>query len=71
MVTKRRDVIDLIKTAAKSAHLDFSVEEGGSHTVCKLDGLKIPIPRHNEIDKFLVDKIYKECEPKLGRRWWK
>ena len=29
------------------------------------------IARHSEIDDQLAVEIFKECEPKLGKRWWK
>jgi hypothetical protein len=45
--------------------------EGGNHAVYSLDGLMIPMPRHNEIDDRLAQQIYKECEPKLGKGWWR
>lgn len=45
--------------------------EGANHTVYSLDGLMIPIARHNEIDNTMAQKIYKECEAKLGKGWWR
>jgi hypothetical protein len=52
--------------------MDFTVaREGGRHTVYSLDGLMIPIPRHREIGEGLTEAIYKECEPKLGKGWWR
>jgi len=41
------------------------------HDAYSLDGLIIPIPQHREIGEGLADDIRKECEPKLGRRWWR
>jgi hypothetical protein len=43
--------------------------EGAQHTVYKLAGLTIPIPRHNEVGEGLAREIFKECEPVLGRGW--
>ncbi len=69
-MTKRRDVIKTIKEAAEAAGLHFEfAREGSRHTLYSLDGLKIPIPRHNEIE--IAREIYKECEPKLGPGWWR
>ncbi len=36
-----------------------------------LDGLRIPIHRHNEVIERTATRIYKECEAKLGKDWWK
>ena len=72
MVTRRRHVIKVIADQAKRAGLDWAEDrEGGRHTIFSLDGLMIPIPRHPDIDVRTAERIYKECEPKLGRRWWK
>jgi alpha-L-fucosidase len=70
-VVKRRDLIKRISRAAQTHGLAFEVRrEGARHTVYDLDGLMIPIERHSEIDNWYEEKVYKECEPKLGRRWW-
>jgi hypothetical protein len=71
-MTKRRDIIKTIKQAAKDAKLTFELaHEGSNHTVYNLDGLMIPIGRHNEIDNRMAAIIYKECAAKLGKDWWK
>lgn len=71
-MTKRRDVIKTIREAAKEAGLTWEIaREGANHTLYSLDGLKIPIARHNEIADRMAAIIYKECEPKLGQEWWK
>ncbi len=50
----------------------FGVErEGANHTVFNLDGLMIPIGRHNDLDNQMAEIIYKEAAEKLGKRWWK
>jgi len=72
MMTKRRDVIKIIATAAAAQGVIFTVtREGSRHTVYDLDGIKIPIPRHNEIGNPLAEVIYKEAAAKLGKDWWK
>lgn len=43
--------------------------EGGNHSIYLLAGKKIPIERHTEIDDGLAERIFKECEEVLGRRW--
>lgn len=69
---KRRDVIGRIAKAAKQEGITWKIaREGGRHTVYSLNGLMIPIARHSEIDDRMAETIFKECEPELGRRWWK
>lgn len=69
---KRGDLVKRITKAAKQAGLMFEVKRhGANHEVYSLDGLMIPIERHSELDNRYAEKVYKECEPKLGRRWWK
>ncbi len=43
----------------------------GGHTTYSLDGLRIPIPRHTEVGNMFAEKVFKECEPKLGKDWWR
>jgi hypothetical protein len=72
MMTKRRDIIKIIATAAAAQGVTFTViREGARHTVYDLDGIKIPIARHNEIGDRMAEVIYKEAAPKLGKDWWK
>ena len=74
MMTKRRDIIKIIATAAALAARDvtFTVtREGSRHAVYDLDGIKIPIARHNEIGIRMAEVIYKEAAAKLGKDWWK
>jgi hypothetical protein len=71
-MTRRREVLRKISKAAAARGLQWSqVREGANHTVFNLDGLMIPIARHNEIDNQLAEIIYKECAGKLGKNWWK
>jgi alpha-L-fucosidase len=71
-MTKRRDVIKTIAAEAKRQGVVFGVErEGANHTVFNLDGLMIPIGRHNDLDNQMAEIIYKEAAEKLGKRWWK
>ena len=61
-----------INKAAKARGVDWSeAREGANHTVFSLDGLMIPIARHNEIDYQMAEIIYKECADKLGKDWWR
>ena len=69
---KRRDVLKKISTAAKSRGLVWEFKRNGAnHEVYSLDGLVIPIARHSEIGDRFAQELFKECEPKLGSRWWR
>ncbi|MBS4730540.1 hypothetical protein MSM1_20185 [Mycobacterium sp. SM1] len=69
---KRTEVIDKITKGAKKAGLRLEIQrEGANHTIYNLDGLMIPIARHPVVDGYLAIKIYKQCEPKLGKGWWR
>lgn len=72
-MTTRRDVLKKITKAAKKADLSWEfVREGGNHSVYKLDGKVIPIGRHKgEVGNRYAEMIYRECETKLGKDWWK
>jgi hypothetical protein len=69
---KTTTVIRNIKTAADKAGLNFQhLREGGNHTIYILDGLNVPIARHANTDGYLEVRIYKLCEVKLGKGWWR
>lgn len=56
------------EASGKTKNVTFeSIRQGGSHEIFQLDGLMIPIPRHNEIDNDLANIICKEAEAKLGK----
>jgi len=68
---KRNALVRQIAKAAKARGLRFEESRSRKHDIFDLDGLKLPIPQHKEIGEGLTDRIRKECEPKLGRRWWR
>ena len=70
-MTKRRDIIKAIRDAANEQDLTIEVAEGGNHTLIVLDGMKIPVPRHNEVREQTTRSIYKQAAAKLGEDWWK
>lgn len=71
-MTYRKEIIKRITKAAKSKGLSFELKrEGGKHSIYDLDGLVLPLPRHNDIPENTTRDIYKECEPKLGKGWWR
>lgn len=45
--------------------------EGSRHTVFRLNGRMVPVPRHTEIGEILAREIFVECEDELGKGWWK
>lgn len=69
---KRTEVIKKIQAAARANGMEFTLaREGGRHTVYKLDGMMIPIERHRELTNQYAEKVYRECQPKLGKGWWR
>ena len=71
-MSKPRDIVKRISQEAKRQGLDFGLDrEGANHKVYYLDGAMIPIPRHREIGERLTEQIYKECQDKLGKGWWR
>ena len=44
--------------------------QGANHEFYSLDGLMIPI-RHREVGEGLTEAIYRECQDKLGKGWWR
>ena len=68
----RSEVLKKIAKAAKANGMTFTKDrEGGNHTIYNLDGLMIPIGRHNQLGNRYAETVYKECEAKLGKGWWK
>lgn len=69
---KRSEIIKKIEKAAQAAGMSFALKRrGGNHDIYTIDGLHIPIGRHRDFDKRYAEMIYVECEPKLGKGWWK
>ena len=69
---KRREVIKKIATAARKQEAEWILaREGANHTVYTLNGVVVPIPRHNELGEIFSVDIFKECEDVLGKGWWK
>lgn len=69
---KRTEVIRTIRQAAKARGMAFDeLREGANHTIYSLDGLMIPVGRHNELTNRYAEDVYRECEAKLGKRWWR
>ena len=72
-MTKKNDIIKRLRKEAKAKGVEFAraSRPGANHDIWMLDGMMVPIPRHNEIPEPTVRGIYRECEGKLGKDWWK
>jgi hypothetical protein len=71
-VTRRRDVIRRISARAAEVGVEWVLDrEGSNHSVYRLGGLMIPIPRHSEIGERTTQDIYRECAEVLGKGWWR
>ena len=69
---KRRDILKKITEAAKAKGVTFEfARKGGNHDIYKLDGAPIPVGRHRDFEESYAVMLYKECECKLGKGWWK
>jgi hypothetical protein len=69
---KRTEVIKIIERAASARQMAFTVKRRGSnHDIYSLDGLTVPVGRHSEFTNRYAETIYKECEAKLGKGWWR
>ena len=47
------------------------LREGANHSIFDLDGLPVPIARHRELGRHYAEGIFKQCEAKLGKGWWR
>lgn len=72
-MTTRDKLLKTIAKAARRKGLEWElVREGGNLSIYELDGLRVPAGRHHgEIGERYAEMIYKQFEPKLGRRWWR
>jgi hypothetical protein len=69
---RTREVIKRIAAEAKRQKKSWSLDrKGANHDVYSLDGVLIPIPRHTEMGNLTAEMIWKECEEKLGKGWWR
>ncbi|WNM74164.1 HicA-like toxin [Mycobacterium Phage Nergal] len=70
-MSQQSEIVAKIRKAAKAKGLTFeSVRQGGNHEIYDLDGIMVPIGR-GKLDKYVTLKIFKQCEPKLGKGWWR
>jgi hypothetical protein len=68
---KRTELIKRISREARRQGVSWKAVEGAKHDAFWLGSIKIPIPRHNEIGERTTEDILHECEPELGKGWWR
>jgi alpha-L-fucosidase len=69
---KKRDLMRTIGRAARDANLEWGlIRQGAEHELWSLDGERVTVPRHREIDEFTARSILKALELKLGKHWWR
>lgn len=47
------------------------LREGARHSIYEVGGVRVPIPRHAEINELTAVGIYKEAARSLGEDWWR
>jgi hypothetical protein len=69
---RKRDLTRKIKRASDRAGLTWEkLRDSGDHEVWALDGKRVSIPRHNDINESTAEGIQKHFEDKLGEDWWR
>ena len=69
---RRRDLIRVIERAARKANFEWElVRQGADHELWSLDGERVTVPRHREINEVTARGILKALETKLGQDWWR
>lgn len=61
-----------IEDAAKANNMTFALKcHGANHDIYDLDGVMIPVQRHRNFTANAAEQVYRECQPKLGKGWWR
>jgi hypothetical protein len=69
---KRLDLIRSIASTARATGLRWTlVRQGSGHEVWDIDGLRVIIPRHRELNERTAGQIMRLLEDKLGPDWWR
>jgi hypothetical protein len=69
---KRREIIKRIASEARSQGVEWRFcREGANHSIFLLDGMVIPVPRHNDVSEIVSVGIFRECQAVLGKGWWR
>jgi hypothetical protein len=66
---KRRELLKLIREAAKLRGIYVTHREGGSHTVLTVGSSRVSVPRHREITSGTLRIIVRILESELGEDW--
>jgi len=69
---KRREVLKRIADHADDVGAEWTfVRHGANHDVYRLNGIMVPMPRHNDVERWLAETVWRECEAVFGRSWWR
>lgn len=61
----------MIRDAAAEAGVEWTLRDRGSHEVWSCGGVRVPVPRHRELNDLTVEGTFKRLEKVLGRGWWR
>jgi hypothetical protein len=67
----KRQVLKMIREAAKARGLEYSEVEPTNHTGIVVGGTRSTIGRHNEVAEGTARAFYKQFEQELGKGWWR
>jgi hypothetical protein len=69
---KRRDFLRQIRDAAEEAGVEWTrLRDRGGHEVWSCGGVRIPVPRHRDLNELTVQGTFKRLESVLGEGWWR
>ena len=65
----------LLRTIARAANRTGAewrlVRDRGDHEVWSLDGIRVVVPRHREVNEMTALRIFLDLDDRLGQRWWR
>ena len=68
---KRTVLLKKIAKAAKTAGVEFSMQELTNHTGLTVGTVRTTIGRHSEISEGTTEALYRQLQPALGKGWWR
>lgn len=69
---KRREFLRKISEAAAAAGVEWTqLRDRGDHEVWSCGGMRVPVPRHRELNDLTVQGTFKRLEQVLGEGWWR
>ena len=68
---KRTELTKRIGREARRQGVEWKAVEGAKHDAYWLGSIKIPIPGTRRSGNALPQDILHECEPELGKGWWR